>query len=200
MRGWPLCGHSKPIQRPFNPIPHHPPHPPGPYLTPMAPAPNPRTNSMLNRRAALRGLFLAPALVRAASIMPVSGKELAYHQANSLITPSMISEEFSRIMRWRSGNPINKASSAQHYVQAEFTNDMLTLSLAEFSKRIIRPVVENLIAQQPNIRLAQGSLVVPPGVDAAVTSFKGSSVRYISHYNIAEDKVINRFDCLVIKG
>ncbi len=147
------------------------------------------------RRGFLVGLLatgLAPAIVRAESLMPI--KVFETYGPNGLLTPEMITREALRLLRQRV-SPIShlltvRGSSQSH---VDFTADLpdMAMSLETFSERRLKPVI---CALASHVNLVGAPPMLPQAVAGAVAEHGGMGVRYMSDYFIGTDQMIHRFD------
>lgn len=181
----------------------------------------------------LAGLLVAPAIVRATSLMPVrlQAPELRWASADfaaggGLLTVEQITREAARLWKETSlyllnldeqgqGYQIgNKVGVVQKTVDIEYSGSDRHLSLPEYSRRILKPVISNLKASIPPgaellemqfrrnfIATGQDQAHMPNSDGFREAACMGQidgkqSLRVIDAYDIRRDSLITHFDVI----
>ena len=156
----------------------------------------------LSRRGVLgglAGLLAVPAIIRTPGLlMPVKQPVVL---SSGPITAEMIAREAS----WMLGSPLGQtpfygfAPITQSYVNFDTNEKDLALSMEDFSRRILRPVIGALQQHmgQNNAKIVASNLELPKGVvDAAMVN----NVRVVVAYCLSMDKVSTQIDVLHTTG
>lgn len=132
---------------------------------------------------------VAPAIVRSESLMPI--KVFNRYGPNGLLTPQMIADEMAKQMVLCGAIFDGSAIGGQSNIDQFRDNANETLSLEQYSSRLLRPMARIMIN---HVRQIGSAPEIPAsGVRAAIGRYGDVSVRYMSMYDIGCDRYINRF-------
>lgn len=164
------------------------------------------------RRGFLTGLMavgIAPAIIRPGVLMRINSNIWLpispMPDRIGMLTINEITHEFGRLLH-NSGRltPASKRMSSPDEVSTQLHVDFTYISLdrglplSEYSKRVLAPAADNLVAhmvQTGLTNISQDGLGKVLGVyETAQTSVGQMGVRGVSDYFIGADRVITRFD------
>jgi hypothetical protein len=161
------------------------------------------TAPALQRRTLLQGLVwlaAAPAIVRASSLMPI--KSFETFGPGGILTIEQITKEMARLLAKRSIPPLYGSSDVdllignnQSHVSLISSQQNRTLSLEDFSRRILEPAAKCLNGHVGSRHIGSLPPEVPEGViEGAAISRNGIGVRGVMDYCIEMDQVLLRLD------
>ena len=145
----------------------------------------------------LGALVAAPAIVKFENLMPI--QVLETWGPNGLLTIQMITREFAKLMALQTvGSPLFAIRGAkQSHVDMNFSTFERTLSLQQFSDRILKPAANSLARYVGNDKISSASLELPQGVSEATNEVlpqAGIAVRGLTDYHIGTNSLLTRFD------
>lgn len=173
----------------------------------------------LTRRSILAGLIAAPAIVRGSSLMRLSPSGLGwlsrdFAPAGSFLTIEQITREAARV--WAETSPISNSPQTagifQKKVELAYSGKDRHLSLADYSRRILRPAISAFKGSVPRgARLLD--MQIPKGFDtssqqhmpdslgfrqaAALGLIEGAkALRVLDGYDIRTDSLITHLDVI----
>lgn len=157
-----------------------------------------------SRRGFLAGagalLIASPAIVRASSLMKV--KQWQTFGPGGFLTIDQITKAFAAELAFAGAKPkagvVQKFGQTQHQITSQFEHKLRTLSLEEFTSRILRPQAQELV--KAGTEFGTQALPLPQGVhEVAGCTALGIAVRGVTDYNIYTDTFLTRFDVTVDK-
>lgn len=158
----------------------------------------------------LSALFVAPAIVRADSLMPIQVLDRIDPRFVGPVDLEFITNEFSRLMTTfgvKSQLDCDVVRTRMRTnVQFLSPSADMSLSRKDFSERILRGAAAeaaNNIPKGMRVIARPKQLILKPEVERSVTGVAyaeaGPGVRAVTDYQIAYDRVLTQFDMVLVK-